>query len=365
MTALGRRLMLGITAAIMAAFLAAWFATPGVARDPVRPDELPGVAAYLADHPADWLAASVISDRALDSDLPMRHELWRAAFAHGMRLAPRRPNAAAAFARGGLFHWYELGPEDRTNVLRMTAPLLRDPAMFGRMYKPLWELTGDFDYLRANAPDRENALVALRDLAAMHGKFGEYRELRAQIARKRMETFDRERATRTAAELLALVPQKPSKADEPLVRGIIDELRRRPLAAERESIPRGKLHELTAFATRHGIGLEGLEAIGGNDQPLQRAAAPGEWEGFCGKREICRSAAATLNGPVSIALQNAQSDEVPPYVEIYVDDALVEEGAIEDSRRFTVVGDASRHRVEVRLVNPWTRNRIQRRVRLS
>lgn len=360
-----RRLLLGITAAMMLAFLIAWLANPAVARDVNRPQELDQLAAYLADHPADWLAASAISDQALDSTLPRRHELWRAAYAHAARLAPRRPNAAAAFARAGLFHWYELGPADRARVLETTAPLLGDPMNFARMHRPLWELTGDFAYLRKHAPRDERALHALRELAAMHGRFGEYRELRAELTETRFAKFNAERSTRSPAELMSLVPQRPTKADETLIRGVIEELRRRPLAAERESIPRGKVHELIAFALRHGIGIDGLEALTGDDLPMPRADVPGKWEGLCSGEEICRFASATLTGPAAITIQNAQSDEVAPYVEIYVDDALVAEGEVVDSRRFEVLRGTTPHRVEVRLVNPWTRNRIQRRVRLS
>ncbi|HYR29196.1 MAG TPA: hypothetical protein VEU30_12070, partial [Thermoanaerobaculia bacterium] len=76
------------------------------------------------------------------------------------------------------------------------------------------------------------------------------------------------------------------------------------------------------------------------------------------------SATATLVGPIALTIENVQSDEVPPYVEIDVDDALVHEGAVENARQFTLA-DGGRHRVEVRLANPRTRNRDQRRVRLS
>lgn len=366
MTRTGRRVLLVVTIVVTATFLATWFAMPGLARAASRPAELDALGRHLADHPADWLAASAIADRALDSDLPRRYELWHAAFAHGARLAPRRPNAPAAFARAGLFHWYELGAEDRARVLRMTGPLLRDPGAFERMHRPLWELTGDLGYLRANAPPTANALAILRDLAVTNGRFRDYRELRAALVKKRMEIFNAERTTRTPAELVALVPRPPAKADEPLVRAVLEELRRRPLAAESAPLSRDRTEALIAFATRQRIPLDGLESLLGNELAWTAPAArPGEWQGLCGRNELCQSASATLTGPATLTLENAQSDEVPPYVEIYVDDSLVAEGEIEDSRRFAILTDAAPHRVELRLVNPLTRNRYQRRVRLS
>jgi hypothetical protein len=365
-TRTGRRVLLAITIALMASFLAAWLANPELARGTARPAELDALGRYLAEHPADWLAASAMADRALDSELPRRYELWHAAFAHGARLAPRRPNAPAAFARAGLFHWYELGAADRARVLQMTAPLLRDPVSFERMHRPLWELTGNLAYLRANAPRTENALVMLRDIAVTNGRFQDYRELRAALVTKRMEIFNAERVTRTPADLVALIPRQPTKADEPLVRAVVEELRRRPLAAESAPLPRDRTEGLIAFAARHGIGLEGLESLLGNELSwTSPPALPGEWQGLCGRDELCRSVTATLTGPSTITLENAQSDEVPPYVEVYVDDALVAEGEIEDLRRFAVINDAGPHRVELRLANPLTRNRYQRRVRLS
>ena len=366
MTRTGRRALLGITIAVMAAFLAAWLAIPGLARDASRPAEIDALGRYLAEHPADWLAASAMADRALDSDLPRRYELWHAAFAHGSRLAPRRPNASAAFARAGLFHWTELGADDRARVLRMTGPLLRDPVSFERMHRPLWELTGDLAYLRAHAPRTEGALVMLRDLAVTNGRFRDYRDLRAALVQKRMEIFNAERTTRTPADLVALVPRQPTKADEPLVRAVVEELRRRPLAAEGAPLSRDRTEGLIAFATRHKIGLEGLESLLGNELAWATPRVlPDEWQGLCGREELCQSASATLTGPLSLTLENAQSDEVPPYVEIYVDDALVAEGEIEESRRFAIIRDAALHHVELRLANPQTRNRYQRRVRLS
>ena len=281
MTRTGRRVILGSIAVVSAALLAVFLTLPG---DAARPSDAVELGRWMNEHPADWRAASALSAAALDSDAPHRVQLWREAFAHAQQLAPHKPNAATAFVRGGLFHWYELGVEERRLVLDQAAPMLRDQATFTAMHRPLWELTRDFAYLRRNAPDNEKTRTWLRDLAVTHGLFDHYRELRDQLPRR--------------------------KAGDDL---------------------------------------------------------PEAWTGTCGKNEICESAVKAIAGKtIDLRLQNAQSDEVPPYVEIYLGNTLAAEGPVPDERRFTITApSAGVHRVEVRLANPWTRNRIQRRVRLS
>lgn len=421
MTRRTRQVLLSVTIAVCATFLTAFLTNGEAARDPIRPTDVDGVARWMTDHPADWLGASALTDQALDSTVPRRFELWREAYAYAVYLAPHRPNARAAFVRGGLFHWYELPADDRRQVLLVTAPLLRDPQTFRRLHQPLWQLTGDFDYLRRNAPDDERSLVWLRDIAATNGRFDDYRALRAAIDQERLETFEERRGTLTPPQMLALLPPRLTKNDEPLLRRILEELNQRPLGAGDAAGVR-RADELVSFAIRHRIGpLHGLEAL--MDTPSaseatrarlavalgrdthastielgaarvsrewaqyhrERAAyeeARGDralaaeyrrraeragiedrsaWRGTCGRNEVCQSAVAVLDTPQALAVQNAQSDEIPPYVEIYVDDARVAEGPVEDLRRFEIPAG----RVEVRLVNPWTRNRFQRRVRLS
>jgi hypothetical protein len=72
----------------------------------------------------------------------------------------------------------------------------------------------------------------------------------------------------------------------------------------------------------------------------------------------------THDGPLHFKLSVAQSDEIAPYVELYVDDVLVNEGEVRDVKPLEVAA-GGRHRIEVRLVNRFTRNGTQRRVRLS
>lgn len=430
MTRTARRFLLVFTATLMAALLAGFLTTRA---DDTPPVEIAELGAWMNDHPADWLAAGELADGALDSNIPRRFELWRASYEHALRLSPRRPHARKSFVRGGLFHWYELAPPDRTAVLDAAAPLLRDPNTFWQMHRPLWNLTGDFAYLRRNAPPKhERALSSLRDIAATNGLFAEYRELRDTIDRMRLETFEELRARLGPPQLLALLPAKLTRADEPLVRRLLEELHRRPFDAGNAANARGRAEELIPFAIRRGLGpLEGLEALidspaidpvtrarlaialGRGDAAsnieltgvaseaewlpyyLERTAfetkrgdaamaalyqrrasvvreeSANEWTGTCSPNEICRAArtriaAATAGTPLVINLQNAQSDEVPPYVEIYVEDARVAEGPVADAQAFRVSAPlAGINRLEVRLINPRTRNGIQRRVRLS
>ena len=65
--------------------------------------------------------------------------------------------------------------------------------------------------------------------------------------------------------------------------------------------------------------------------------------------------------PLRLQLLVSQSDEIPPYVEIYRDDELVAEGVVDGEKTFEILPG----RTEVRLVNRFTRSGIQRRVRLS
>jgi hypothetical protein len=413
----------------------------------------------LSASPADWLLASQIADRALDSDSPRRVELWRAAHAHAKLLAPHRQNTDAAFVRGGLFHWYELGAEDRARVLKAAEPLMRDPTFFYRMHGPLLQLTGDFGWLRAYAPATVSAKTELGKLALTHGLFGEYRTLREQIRATRMQAFAARRRTDDPSALLALLPDRLDWQDEPLVRGLLEELERQAFDPAQIG---GRVEEVVDFALRHHLRpLSGIAplleppsrlrdvtraraaielnqpetatriemtSLAANDaewQPyyldrarfeartrrnaaaanayLVRASAngmsvpvlaaavdvaralgkrgdeqqyaaqlartPRVWQRLCGVSEVCTNAIvhewAAERRTQRIALTNTQSDETPPYVEIYVDDLRFAEGEVRDTRTFEIPLPPGVHEVEVRLVNTRTRNGAQRRVRLS
>ncbi|HEY0160267.1 MAG TPA: hypothetical protein VGF28_23480 [Thermoanaerobaculia bacterium] len=389
MTRRTRQLVLATTIAVSSLLLVLFLLNRDLARDEERPDEVRALGRWIAVRPADWLAASALTDRSLDSDLPRRRELWHAGYALAEQLAPRRPNTAAGFVRAGLFHWYELGPADRRAVLGVAATLMDDPTVFADLYKPLWQLTRDFGYLRRVAPPTVAALAELRELAVTNGLFAEYRELRGALRHARIRSFVQRRAELPVGELLAYLPPYLDYGDAPLVRAILDELEQRPFDPREAG---GRIEDLVVFALDHHLQpLSGLSPFVelpdmlrpetrvrlaralGDEVAAKRieitsivpAPAPSDgWSGTCGTHEVCTSAYRRHEGPLHLALSTVQSDEVPPYVEVYVDGALAAEGEVKEERAFTV-GSTGRHRVEVRIVNPRTRNGIQRRVRLS
>ena len=393
MTRTQRQVLLSFSAGVFVVFLGAFLVTPAARRGAVRPDSIEELAAYASNHPADWLAFGAIADRALETALPGRRELWRASYEHSLRLAPNRQNAAAAFVRGGLFHWYELGAPDRREVLRIAAPMLRETRFFMSMHRPFWELTRDLDYLRRNAPRAEEPLMALRDLAATNGLFEHYRALRTDVNRVRAEKLVRSAGVLDARELILLLPNPITRADEPVVRRVLEALKRRPLDAFTAAGVHERASELAEFAIRHGIGpLDGLDvlvetrdvpvakrirlarALGREDSvkllAAQNSTGPpaGTWVGTCGTTDLCTAVTATIETADAIRLRMdvVQTDEVNPYVEIYVDDERVAEGPVDRSRTFVLpVRKAGPHHVEIRLANPQTRNRVQRRLRLS
>lgn len=424
MTSRTRQAALTLVLLAAALCLAAFLLRGDAWRDPERPREAVALASWLAAHPADWLAASALSDAALDTALPDRGELWRATHALAETLAPRRPNTAAGFVRAGLFHWYELGPRDRQAVLEAAVPLMADRAFFARMHEPLWRLTRDFAYLRRVAPRDVSAYEQLRDLAAANGLFADYRALREAVRRERLRRFHEMRSASTPPELLNLLPARLTAADEPLVRAILEELDRRPYDAQQVGT---RIEELAQYAIDHRIqplsALSPLVAADGKLSDVTRARlalvlgdlesatrieltdgvlgarewlpyyldrvgaeeARGDggaastyrtraalsardvtqsWTNLCGTSELCATASRIHEGPLRVTVAPAQTDEIAPYVEIFVDDRLVAEAEVPDERTFDVAG-AGRHRVEVRLVNRHMKSGIQRRVRLS
>ena len=93
-----------------------------------------------------------------------------------------------------------------------------------------------------------------------------------------------------------------------------------------------------------------------------------DWRNACGIDELCTTAHASVylpGGTFALGTATTQSDQTTPYVEIYVDDQLVAEGEVRDSRRFEFPAEKGLHQVEVRLLNRTMPNGAQRRVRLS
>lgn len=443
----------------MTIVLVVFIAQPRIWHDPVPPDDPVEMARWMGAHPADWHTASLLADAALDARIDKRFELWRAAYDTAAKLAPLRQNPRAGFVRAGLFHWYELSESDRQLVIAELEPMLRDLRYFGDMYAALWSLTRDLGLLRRANPGDANSIYNLRALAAMYGRFDDYRALREELRRKQMEALE-ERRARPPAELLAVLPTTIDAADIPLVKAILAELHRRPIDVN--SGPVGIGTPLLEFALDHDLGpLDGLqelarsetlappalrarlalrlgkadlagrialahataksrdwssyhrdralyEARGGNaaaaeaqllladpttpqgmatgaevaeilgqtDLAARRrqelATAYGElrdWEDLC-SGDLCRSANrwVYVAAPRTMAIQltPVQSDEVPPYVEVFVDSVLVAEKPVPSPTAIEVpIATPGLHRVEVRLANRFTRNQVERRVRLS
>lgn len=450
MTRQGNRRMLAAIAGTCFVAAGLYLAFEDVARDPVPPADVIGMARWIAVHPADWLTASVLLDRSLDTSVPRRFELWRAAHTLATRLAPARSNAAAATVRSGLFHWYELEEPDRQRVLEAVVPLLRDPVTFDQLAGPLWTLTRDFALLRRANPGTPVTLGQLRDMAITNGLFDDYRALREEVRRARIAAFE---AKAGPPDLYSLLPPPIRVADEPLLLRILAALRQRPLEsfhnvegladyairhnlrpldgtspaihsnvvplplrarlalalgithaakeieaahgmaggrewtlyfleAARAAARAGDAAGAQTYLTRAGLGTVDVEApvlaaaaeIAPPDQATQsrkvlasRFGRAREWSGRCGT-DICTAATAYVwgGGQTSIDVRAVQSDDVAPYVEVFVDDALVAEGAVADQKTFELpLSEGVLHTVEVRLANPLTRNRVQRRVAFS
>jgi hypothetical protein len=281
-------------AAIVFAALAAAYAVYGVRRQSRRFESggsaaaLQTIAGHVASHPSDWLAASALTEIALDARDRDRLALWRASHALAAWFAPRQPEPRVAFARSGFFHWTEIGDADRKAVLEAYAPELGDPMTFDRSYRELFALTGDLDYLRRAGPPE--AAQSLARLAAAYGRFDDYRALRAEIERS-------------------------GKAAPP--------------------------------------------------EPPQEIARD-RWTGLCGE-DVCRSGWREIEATRSIAIgvKTTWTDDVAPYVEIYVDGERRTEGDLGSERTFTVDVAPGVHRVEVRLANVLTRNNERRTIRIT
>lgn len=420
MTAQRLRVFHTILAVAMGGTLLVFLMTPARDWKSVEPpDELAPLGEYIATHPADAKAAAKITDNALDYRIEKRRELWHAAHELTEYLEPYRDTAAISFARSGIFHWSELSEAERKQVVASIGPLLSDPNRFNALHRPIWALTRDLALLRSYAPQTEKALQQLVELAVINGRFDDYRRLREDVRRVRDEAAAAERASLTPPQLLQMLHPPFRVTDEPLIIEVLKELQRRPIDEDPQA---PSLNALIDFIIDHHLGpLEGLEAItrmqgsasvahrarlalalelpdragdleiGNSDSsPAWRryyneradfetrrgetdraemyrskafvaASRDAGWTGLC-ETDLCGSAYADVDGPRVITAETVQTDDVPPWVELYVDDALVAEGALTPRRIFTI--PKGHHRVELRLANPTTRNQFRRRVRL-
>jgi hypothetical protein len=392
----GKQRFLIAVAAAMAAAALIFFLRPPEIGSPPLPATTAALASRLARHPTDWEAATLLTESSLDSPSDKRVLLWRAAYDHASHLAPAQPGPASSFARAAFFHWQELSPKDRQDALNAYAPLLADHDRFARMAQPLFELTGDLSMLARARPRDEGSTRLLISLALRNGLFDDYRKLRADVARERLEEFKAAAGSTSPADLIGRFPDPPYRADsEPLIAALLEELHRRPL----DEVP-GRpavVDALVDYALRHDLGpLDGLDLItlkpgaasdatrirlarklGLNDRaaqiefaigyPRAGSVADSAWQGFCGT-DVCSSAWRNIDAKhaVSLAIQTVQTDNVPAYAEVYVDDALRGEGTIGAKRDFILpVGNPGAHRVEVVLANPVTRNGDARKLRIS
>lgn len=354
------------------------------------------LAERMAWHPTDWDAASALTEVALDTPVSKRIVLWRAAYEDASMLAPESSDPANAFARAAFFHWTELSAKDQRDALAAFSPLLRDPAMFGRMAKPIFELTGNLSMLRRSHPTTEYSVEMLISLALANGFFADYRALRGELERQRIDDFAARRHTATPEELIVGFPGPPYHTDaEPLITALLEELHRRPLD-DNPNRP-AVIDAIVDYSLRHGIGpLDGLEVITrkpgaasvatrltlarrlgltklarqietASNDPRQVQVLDSEWQGLC-EKDVCYHAWRTIEAEHAVALrmETVQTDNVPAYVEIYLDDVLRAEGEVGPQRDFIVpVGNSGVHRVEIVLADPMTRNRFPRRLHIA
>ena len=363
------------------------------ASHPPLPSSVAGLAARLSSHPTDWLAACALTEKALDAPSAHRIKLWHAAHAHALLLAPNRLEPQEAFVRSGFFHWTEISGADQKAVLQAMEPLLRDPSMWNAMARAFFDLTGDLAILRRAQPRTEDSISWLLALAATNGRFEDYRSLRAELQKKRMDDFLALAPVASPRELIDRFPQPPYRKDsEPLIVALLGELHRRPLDEDpgRSNVIEG----IIDYSLRHDLGpLDGLEVIirkegsatantrlrlarklgvsqADLDLEMTRhppAARPpaSDWKGLC-ESLVCdrawREIAST--GSILLSLTPGKMDEVPPYAEIYLDDVLVSEGAVAARCNFVLPALPDNHDLELRLANPMTRNGSRREIRI-
>ncbi|HEV7427646.1 MAG TPA: hypothetical protein VGQ46_14880 [Thermoanaerobaculia bacterium] len=393
----GRLLLISAAVTLAVAALAFLIDPPKFAWKPL-PADPKQLAKRIAHNPSDWHASAALAENALDMPAQNRVAVWQAAHDHAALLAPLRPEPANAFARAAFFHWGELSAQQQHDALAAFATVLRDPDAFGRMAKPLFELTGDLHYLEAVHPPTVNAVGLLISIALPNGLFADYRELRGELQRRRLEEFNSYRQTVTPNELVARFPEPPYHTDsEPLMTALFNELHRRPLMDDPHRA--GAVDAILTYALRHDLGpLDGFEVITrtpgsasvatqielarklgmttavrqlelamSDPRHAPAAPAPAEWQGLC-ESDICNRAWRTIDAEhgVAISIETVQSDSVPAYVEIYLDDALRAEGEAGAKRDFVVpAGSRGEHRLEVVLTNPMTRNLYRRRVHVA
>lgn len=311
------------------------------------------------------------------------------------RVAPETPAArdslrALALSRG-LFDQYRILREDfRRATFRAfeTASQQPDPAALLNLLptqldqadEPL--VKGFLTELDQRSFDAEQMSVRLdplvtyalshdiQPLTAIVPFLGSRTPLLRDVTRARAAVELNDPALATRIELTAAVAESPEWDPYYLDRARFEARRRKASLAE-AYIARASLGGVTVPIL--AAAEEVATILGRNAQPfhaklIAQAQAPHVWSGTCAANELCSTATTSayiLDGTLSLNLSVLQSDEIPPYVEILVDDTRIAEGEIRGERTFRLRVAPGLREVTVRLVNNRTRNGIQRRVRLS
>jgi hypothetical protein len=247
--------------------------------------------------------------------------------------------------------------------------------------------------LRRGQPHTDQSINFLMNLAAMNGRFDDYRALRAELQKKQLDDFLAIINTASPRDLIQAFPQPPYRKDsEPLITALLRELHDRPLDEDpaRPQVTEG----IADYALRHDlVPLDGMEVLVRREgsasvstrlllarklgvptteleiemsrRPPVAEPPAGQWRGLCDGL-VCDRAwrEITASHAIALSLAPAASDAVPAYVEIYVDDALAAEGEIAAARSFALETTPGNHRLEVRVSNPVTRNGERRRIRI-
>jgi hypothetical protein len=386
-------LLRALAALLLIAAAIACIATRPVTESETLPRTAPELATRLAAHPTDWRAASALSEISLDTRLERKQELWRASHELAALLAPARSEPQTGFARSGFFHWSELSAADQKAALAAFVPQLETSAFFG-MARPLFALTGDLGILRNHHPNTDEAVETLESIAATNGRFDDYRALRGQVTQRRVATFLARVGSMSSSEIINALPPAPYHTDiQPIIAAALTELSEKPLS---ENPGRPDVTEpLADYALRHDLKpLDGLEALtrfhdtateatraalarklgfeqrAGDVEASMFPATPpvkNAWSGTCSS-DVCVRGwrdVVVAKSPLVVTVTAAESDDVPPYVEIYLDDQRVAEDAVAKPRRFEIDARRGTHRLEVLVANPVTRNRAARRVHVD
>ncbi len=109
-------------------------------------------------------------------------------------------------------------------------------------------------------------------------------------------------------------------------------------------------------------GKRGIVAATYPDAPLPRT-----FTRYC-TDTLCPSEAVWVRGPgppEPLVLRSVSSDEIPPYVEVLINDVRVKEGPVRAAVQIVIPASTELRRIAVRLMNPITRNGFSRSLRID